>query len=87
VGISASGNSPNVVQAFQFAREQGARTLAVVGFSGGTLAETADCVVHFSSHEYGPVEDMQLMINHLITDWFRSVVMPAPVGDACQPAP
>ena len=87
VGISASGNSPNVVQAFQFAREQQARTLAVVGFTGGTLVETADCVVHFTSHEYGPVEDMQLMINHLITDWFRSVVMPAPVGAGGQPAP
>jgi D-sedoheptulose 7-phosphate isomerase len=75
IGISASGNSPNVVHAFDFARRSQAVTLAVVGFTGGKLREIADCVVHFPSDEYGPVEDLQLMLDHLITDWFRTVAM------------
>lgn len=75
IGISASGNSPNVVHAFDFAIESQAVTLAVVGFTGGKLREKANCVVHFPSNEYGPVEDLQLMLDHVITDWFRSVAM------------
>lgn len=85
IGISASGNSPNVLDAFRYARDLGATTIAVVGFTGGQLAKLADRVVHFQSSEYGPVEDMQLMLNHLITDWFRAVVIrsdgdPPPAG-------
>ena len=76
IGISASGNSANVVRAFEYAGSQGARTLAFVGFDGGRLVRLADHAVHFDSHEYGPVEDMQLIANHLITDWLRKVVLP-----------
>lgn len=85
VGISASGNSPNVVRAFAYARRHGARTLAVVGFDGGQLAGMADCVVHVAAHEYGPVEDMHLIVNHVAADWFRRVLVPA--ARAAQGAP
>lgn len=76
IGISASGNSPNLVHAFDYAARYGATTVAVVGFSGGKIAAMADHVVHVQSGEYGPVEDMHLMFDHVVTDWFRTVVMP-----------
>lgn len=76
IGISASGNSPNLLHAFDYANRQGASTVAIVGFTGGKLATMADHVVHVQSSEYGPVEDMHLMFDHVVTDWFRTVVMP-----------
>jgi D-sedoheptulose 7-phosphate isomerase len=69
LAISASGNSDNVVLAAERAREIGAATIALVGFTGGRLAEICDNVVHVSSDigEYGPVEDAHLVLEHMIT--------------------
>ena len=67
--ISASGNSPNVVEAAERATALGATPLALVGFGGGRLAEICDPVVHVASDEgeYGPVEDAHLLLDHMIT--------------------
>lgn len=76
IGISASGNSPNCVRAFEYARERGAKTIAWVGFDGGRMQELADLSIHLPSHEYGPVEDGHLILNHMVTnlmrEWLRS---------------
>jgi D-sedoheptulose 7-phosphate isomerase len=74
MGISASGNSPNVVEAFEYAKSVGGQTIGVTGFTGGKLREMADCAIYIPSHEYGPVEDVQLMINHLITEYFKRLI-------------
>jgi D-sedoheptulose 7-phosphate isomerase len=74
VGISASGNSPNIVSAFEYAKSAGGVTIGVTGFTGGEVARLADCSIHIPSEEYGPVEDVQLMVNHLITEYFRALV-------------
>ena len=71
--ISASGNSPNVVAAAEWALEKGATVIALVGFEGGRLAEIADIVLHFKTEhgEYGPVEDAHLVVNHILAHWFQ----------------
>lgn len=71
VVISASGNSPNVVRAAQWVRAQGGRVLGLVGFDGGALRSLCDVVLHVPTPkgEYGPVEDIHLMLNHLVTAW------------------
>lgn len=71
VVISASGNSPNVVKAVELAKEKGGVTVALVGFDGGRLAEICDHVVHIQSKkgEYGPVEDIHLILNHMIVSY------------------
>lgn len=67
--ISASGNSPNVVAAASEAKTLGGKTIALVGFDGGELAKICDLVVHARSErgEYGPVEDVHLVLNHMIS--------------------
>jgi D-sedoheptulose 7-phosphate isomerase len=72
VVISASGNSPNVVRAVNLAKEKGGTTVGLVGFSGGKLAELCDHVIHIKSEhgEYGPVEDLHLVLDHMITSYF-----------------
>lgn len=71
IAISASGKSPNIIAAVNAARRQGATVVGLVGFGGGKLAELADIAVVVSSDEYGPVEDIHLLLGHLLTNEIR----------------
>ena len=68
VAISASGNSPNVVKAIDYANERGCRTVGLTGFDGGELARKASLNVHIptSKGEYGPAEDGHMILDHLV---------------------
>ncbi len=72
VAISASGNSPNVVKAVEYAKTLGGITIGMVGFDGGKLARMCDHVIHVKTQwgEYGPVEDIHLVLDHMITSYF-----------------
>ena len=78
VAISASGNSPNVLEAAKWTKRHGGRVIALVGFSGGQLAELADVVLHFVTvaGEYGPTEDAHLVVNHILAHWFQQKLRP-----------
>lgn len=71
VAISASGNSPNVVNAVQFAKDAGGKTIGLVGFDGGKMKDICDYVIHVKTNkgEYGPVEDVHMIMDHLITSY------------------
>jgi D-sedoheptulose 7-phosphate isomerase len=71
VAISASGNSPNVIGAVEFARKAGGKTVGLVGFDGGKMKEMCDHVIHVRTEtgEYGPVEDVHMVMDHLITSY------------------
>ena len=71
IGISASGNSTNLVKAFEFAKDSGMKTVGLLGFDGGKLKELSDCLVLAESSHYGPVEDIHLIINHLVVEGLR----------------
>lgn len=73
IGISASGNSENVVRAMQLAKSSKARTFAIVGFGGGKMKEIADQHIHIHSYNYGIVEDMHLIINHLASQRIKEI--------------
>ena len=49
----------------------GILTVALVGFDGGRLAKLCDHVIHIQSKkgEYGPVEDIHLILNHMIVSY------------------
>ena len=64
--MSVSGNSPNLVKAFRWARENGLRTVALVGAKRGALAEIAEHVLVFPDTHYGRVEDAQMTICHML---------------------
>jgi D-sedoheptulose 7-phosphate isomerase len=71
VAISASGNSPNVVKALEYARENGGIPVALVGFDGGRIKQIAQYCIHVETDkgEYGPVEDVHMILDHLITNY------------------
>ena len=70
IGISGSGNSQNVLNAVQVAREKGMTTVGLVGFGGGKLAGMVDLPVVVDSHHMGRVEDVHMVLVHLICYYF-----------------
>jgi D-sedoheptulose 7-phosphate isomerase len=73
VAISASGNSPNLLNAVEFANSIGATTIGLTGFDGGRLREIAHLGVHVPTPagEYGPVEDAHMVLDHLVGNFLR----------------
>lgn len=68
VGISASGNSPNLLKAFDYAKTAGIKTVAITAFDGGKMRAIADESVHVPTgpKEYGPAEDAHMVLDHLV---------------------
>ncbi|MCY2952149.1 MAG: SIS domain-containing protein [Planctomycetota bacterium] len=64
--MSVSGNSPNLVKAFEWCKRNGVKTIAMVGGKRGRLAELGDEVLVIDSEHYGRVEDSHMQICHLI---------------------
>lgn len=71
MAVSASGNSPNVLKAMRYARTRSAQVVGLFGFDGGQAAKLADVAVVVPSNDYGVVEDVHLVINHILVDFFR----------------
>ena len=70
LAISGSGNSENVLRAVRYANEVGCVTIGFTGFEGGKLSELVQhCVVVPSDH-MGRIEDMHLILQHMICYYF-----------------
>ena len=68
VGISASGNSPNLLRAMDYAQSAGITTVAITAFDGGQMKRMASQGIHVPTgpKEYGPAEDAHMVLDHLI---------------------
>ncbi len=66
IGISCSGNSPNVIKALQYANERGVFTAGLCGFEGGVLKNTAQLVVHAPINDMEVSEDIHLILVHCL---------------------
>jgi len=64
--LSVSGNSPNLVEAVKWANDKGLHTIALLGGNKGQLAEIAKEHIVIDSLHYGHVEDIHMMICHMI---------------------
>jgi D-sedoheptulose 7-phosphate isomerase len=71
VGISGSGNSPNVLHALRLARERGAVTVGLTGRGGGALRGLADHCFIVPSDDMQHIEDMHMVAAHLIYSAIR----------------
>ena len=71
--LSASGNSKNLIKACDWVKNKGGQTVGILGFDGGKLLKKCDYSVHIKTkkNEYGPVEDIQLILNHIFAHWFQ----------------
>ncbi|MCL5996579.1 MAG: sugar phosphate nucleotidyltransferase [Chloroflexi bacterium] len=75
IATSCSGNSPNVLNALQAARNLGARTIGFTGDIGGKLRDAVDLCVYAPVPLIGQQEDIHLILNHAITNVLTSWVV------------
>lgn len=71
IGLSVSGNSDNVVRAFEYARSIGAKTFALIGEGDSRMKQLADIALVIPSKDYGIVEDVHMFVNHVISQYLR----------------
>ena len=77
IAISSSGRSPNILNALQWARDNGLRTIALTGFDGGGAREIAEIAIHVDSANYGVVEDLHQSVMHAMAQYIRQTRMSA----------
>ncbi len=82
IAISSSGNSPNIIAALNWAKDNGLRTLAMTGFDGGAAAGIADVSLHVRADNYGVIEDVHQSLMHLLAQYVRhkNLIDPATLG-------
>ena len=76
VAISASGNSPNLIDAIGMAKKMSAITVGISAFDGGKMKELVDFPLHVPTEkgEYGPAEDAHMILDHLIGNYLMRLV-------------
>jgi D-sedoheptulose 7-phosphate isomerase len=73
-GLSTSGNSANVVQAFTAAKEMGIQTIALTGEGGGKLADMADVAIKVPSDKTNVIQEMHIVIGHTLCGYVEEEV-------------
>ena len=71
IGISGSGNSANVLRGLEIAKRKGAFTVGLTGFEGGKLKDIVDISIIVPSNSMEQIEDVHLLLCHLITCCLR----------------
>ncbi|MGH2522501.1 MAG: D-sedoheptulose-7-phosphate isomerase [Anaerolineales bacterium] len=78
LAISASGNSPNVVKAAEYAKAHGATLIGFCGAPGGKLAQLADVKVIIPSDRIGHQEDGHMILDHVLSLALREMIRQEP---------
>ena len=68
VGISTSGNSPNVLKALELARERGCRTIGLLGKDGGSIKAVCDIPLVVAVNDTPRVQEAHITIIHIVCD-------------------
>ena len=74
VCISASGNSKNLIKAIEYAKQHGIYIVGLTAFDGGYLKKHCDLNIHVPTKvgEYGPAEDLHMVVCGLVGSYFRA---------------
>ncbi len=68
VGLSTSGNSKNIIEAFKAGHEIGMTLIALTGHSGGRMKELADCTLNIPSNDTPRIQEAHILIGHIICE-------------------
>lgn len=68
IGISTSGNSQNIINAFESAADRGVTTVALVGRDGGKMAAMADYAIIVPSNATPRIQESHILIGHILCD-------------------
>lgn len=76
VGLSTSGNSENIIEAFKIAREIGMSTVAFTGRSGGKMKELTDYLINIPSDDTPRIQEAHILIGHIICEFVEKNLFP-----------
>lgn len=76
VGISTSGNSQNVVKAFEIAKQKGMSVVALTGEGGGKMGEMADILLAVPSKDTPRIQECHIMIGHIVCEMVEKALFP-----------
>ena len=68
VGISTSGNSKNILNAFEVAKEMGVKIIAMTGETGGAMKDYADILLNAPSKDTPRIQESHIMLGHIICE-------------------
>jgi D-sedoheptulose 7-phosphate isomerase len=86
VGITTSGNSPNVVRAMETARAKSIFGVALTGASGGVVEQVADCTICIPSEETPRIQECHILIGHLICEIVEEMICEQTEAEALESA-
>jgi D-sedoheptulose 7-phosphate isomerase len=66
VGLTTSGNSPNIIRAFEAAKEKNMITIAFTGISGGQIRSVSDHLLNIPSADTPRIQESHIMVGHII---------------------
>ena len=76
VGISTSGNSKNILKAYEVCKETGITTISLTGESGGAMKEQSDLLLNVPSCDTPRIQESHIMIGHIICELVESAIFP-----------
>lgn len=76
VGLSTSGNSRNIVNAFKKAKELGVITVALTGETGGEMKALADYLLNVPSSDTPRIQECHIMLGHIICEMVEATIFP-----------
>jgi D-sedoheptulose 7-phosphate isomerase len=76
LGLSTSGNSPNVVEGLKAARQLGLKTLALSGRDGGPVAQAAELALIVPSRNTPRIQEVHITIGHVLCDLVDFILFP-----------
>lgn len=68
IGISTSGNSGNIVKAFEMAKSMGIVTIGFTGAAGGKMSELSDVLINVPSTDTPRIQESHILIGHIICE-------------------
>jgi D-sedoheptulose 7-phosphate isomerase len=76
IGLSTSGNSENVIRAFQAAHRKGIITVGLTGETGGNLAGISDFIIKVPSIDTPRIQEAHILIGHIICEFIERNIFP-----------
>jgi len=81
IGISTSGNSINIIKAFESAKKKNIMTVALTGRDGGEMAKIADIALVIPSNDTPRIQESHILIGHIICDIIEKEIFGKGVGE------
>lgn len=76
IGLSTSGNSKNIIRAFETAREMGIITVGLTGMTGGQMKNLCDFLLNVPSTDTPRIQESHILIGHIICELVETALFP-----------